>query len=98
MFKTSSLAIAATALIAAAGTAAAQTNPPPATSTEGASVMPTPIKSGYAPTNGVSVYYAVYGKGDPVVLLHGGMVSMEVFGPILDKLAANHTVIGIDFL
>lgn len=58
--------------------------------------MPTPTKSGYAPVNGVEVYYAVYGQGDPLVLLHGGLGQIEMFGPVLSKLAENHTVIGMD--
>lgn len=63
---------------------------------QGTAPMSTPIKSGYAPVNGVEVYYATYGKGDPIVLLHGGFGAIEMFGPALDKLAENHTVIGVD--
>jgi pimeloyl-ACP methyl ester carboxylesterase len=59
-------------------------------------VIPTPTKSGYAPVNGVSVYYAVYGRGEPVVLLHGGFGAIEMFGPVLGQLAEHHQVIGID--
>jgi len=58
--------------------------------------MLTPTRSGYAPVNGVEVYYAIYGKGDPIVLLHGGLGQIEMFGPVIDKLAENHTVIGMD--
>lgn len=53
-------------------------------------------KSGYAPVNGVEVYYAIYGKGDPIVLLHGGFGQIEMFGPVIGMLAENHTVIGVD--
>jgi pimeloyl-ACP methyl ester carboxylesterase len=55
-----------------------------------------PTASGYAPVNGVELYYAIYGTGDPVVLLHGGFGSIEMFGPVLARLAEGHTVIGID--
>ena len=58
--------------------------------------MPTPSKSGYAPTNGVEVYYAVYGAGSPIVLLHGGLMSGSSFGPIIGTLAEKHQVITID--
>src|SRR5450432_2741217 len=34
---------------------------------------PKPTKSGHAAVNGVNYYYAVYGKGEPLLLLHGGM-------------------------
>lgn len=58
--------------------------------------MPTPTTSGYAPVKGGEVYYAVYGDGPPLVLLHGGLGLIEMFAPILDDLAATRTVIGID--
>lgn len=87
MFRRTFIAIIAAALTVAAP-AIAQDN--------GVQQMPTPTKSGYAPVNGVEVYYAVYGQGDPLVLLHGGFGMIEMFGPILGKLAESHTVIGVD--
>jgi pimeloyl-ACP methyl ester carboxylesterase len=73
--------------------AMAQTTTP---ALENAMQIPTPSKSGYAPVNGVEVYYAVYGKGDPLILLHGGFEMMEMFGPNIALLAKNHQVIGVD--
>jgi len=58
--------------------------------------MPAPAKSGYAPVNGVEYYYAVYGEGDPVILLHGGFGAIEMFGPVIGLLAEGHQVIGVD--
>lgn len=58
--------------------------------------MPALSTSGYAPVNGVEVYYAVYGQGDPIVLLHGGLMTHEAFGPTLARLAEGHQVIGVD--
>jgi pimeloyl-ACP methyl ester carboxylesterase len=59
--------------------------------------MTTPAnRSGYAPVAGGEVYYAVYGEGDPLVLLHGGLMTHETFGPTLARLAEGHQVIGID--
>lgn len=84
MFRRTLMALAVTAAIAV-----------PALAQE-APQMLTPTKSGYAPVNGVEVYYAVYGQGDPLVLLHGGFGMIEMFGPVLGKLAENHTVIGVD--
>ena len=49
--------------------------------------MPKPTKSGHAAVNGVNYYYAVYGKGEPLLLLHGGLGQIEMFGPDLTKLA-----------
>lgn len=58
--------------------------------------MPTPTKSGYVPVNGGKVYYATYGSGSPLVLLHGGLMTIETFGPVLPALAKTHEVIAIE--
>ncbi len=55
-----------------------------------------PTRSGLAQVNGVSTYFAVYGEGEPLVLLHGGLGAIEMFGPVLAELAQHHTVIGVD--
>jgi pimeloyl-ACP methyl ester carboxylesterase len=57
---------------------------------------PKPVKSGYATVNGLNYYYAVYGKGEPLVLLHGGLGQIEMFGPNLTRLAQSRQVIGVD--
>ena len=33
--------------------------------------MPAAAESGTAPVNGIDMYYAVYGAGEPVLLIHG---------------------------
>jgi pimeloyl-ACP methyl ester carboxylesterase len=50
----------------------------------------------YADVNGINLYYEIHGQGGPLVLLHGGLGSGEMFGPILDGLATNHRVIVVD--
>jgi hypothetical protein len=57
---------------------------------------PKPVKTGHAAVNGVNYYYAVYGTGEPLLLLHGGLGQIEMFGPNLTKLAQNRQVIGVD--
>lgn len=57
---------------------------------------PKPTKSGHLPVNGVNYYYAVYGKGEPLLLLHGGLGQIEMFGPNLEALAKGREVIGVD--
>ncbi len=52
--------------------------------------------SGYAPVNGVEVYYEIHGSGKPLVLLHGGFGAIEMFGPVLSALAETRQVIGVD--
>ena len=50
----------------------------------------------YAEVNGINLYYEILGSGRPMVLLHGGLGSGEMFGPILPALAAEHQVILVD--
>ncbi len=57
---------------------------------------PKPTKSGHAAVNGVNYYYAVYSTGEPLLLLHGGLGQIEMFGPNLTKLAQSRQVIGVD--
>ena len=47
----------------------------------------------YAEVNGLNVYYETHGTGRPLVLLHGGLGSGEMFGPVVAQLAARHQVI-----
>jgi pimeloyl-ACP methyl ester carboxylesterase len=57
---------------------------------------PQSTKSGHAAVNRVNYYYAVYGTGEPLLLLHGGLGQIEMFGPNLTKLAQSRQVIGVD--
>jgi pimeloyl-ACP methyl ester carboxylesterase len=50
----------------------------------------------YANVNGISLYYETHGTGRPLILLHGGLGSGEMFGPLLPALAANHQVTAVD--
>lgn len=53
----------------------------------------------YADVNGLRLYYELHGsptEGPPVVLLHGGVGGIEMFGPNLPALARNHRVIAVD--
>jgi pimeloyl-ACP methyl ester carboxylesterase len=47
----------------------------------------------YAEVNGVNMYYESLGSGSPFVLLHGGLASGEMFGPIVPALSERHRVI-----
>jgi pimeloyl-ACP methyl ester carboxylesterase len=60
---------------------------------------PAPIhseRSGQANANGISIHYAVYGQGSPVILLHGGLANAEYWGNQIKALAPYHTVIVMD--
>ena len=50
----------------------------------------------YAKVNGLSLYYETHGAGRPLILLHGGLGSGEMFGPILPTLTEGHQVIAVD--
>src|SRR5262245_23722349 len=50
----------------------------------------------YAAVNGIRLYYEIHGTGKPVVLLHGGLGALEMFGPNLTALAKGHRVIAVD--
>jgi pimeloyl-ACP methyl ester carboxylesterase len=49
-----------------------------------------------ARVNGIELAYQEFGKGSPLVLLHGGFGSVEMFGPNVELLAAGRRVIGVD--
>jgi pimeloyl-ACP methyl ester carboxylesterase len=60
--------------------------------------MTTEVKGtgAYAEINGINLYYEIHGNGRPMILLHGGLGSGEMFGPTLPALAENHQVIAPD--
>lgn len=49
-----------------------------------------------AHVNGVEIAYEAFGTGRPLILLHGGFGSWDMFGPNLVALAAGRQVIGVD--
>ena len=50
----------------------------------------------YAEVNGINLYYESHGEGRPLILLHGGLGSGEMFGPVIPALARHHQVIAPD--
>ena len=51
----------------------------------------------YASVNGLQLYYEVHGSGRPIVLLHGGLLTIDTnFGPLLEPLAASRQVIAVE--
>lgn len=56
-----------------------------------------PSKSGYAPVNGIKVYYEVYGEGRPIVLLHGAFYTIDVnWAQLIPELSKTRKVIAIE--
>jgi pimeloyl-ACP methyl ester carboxylesterase len=58
--------------------------------------MPVSKVAGYAPVNGIQMYYAVYGAGDPVLLIHGGLGHGDIWAGQVRDLMTDHTVIVAD--
>lgn len=55
------------------------------------------MRSGYAPVNGLGLYYEIHGTGRPLVLLHGSLTTIDTsFGGVLPRLAASRQVIAVD--
>lgn len=61
-----------------------------------APAMPTPTQTGMADVNGISMYYATYGAGNPVLLIHGGLGHADIWANQVIDLMADHLVIVAD--
>lgn len=80
MLKPAAFIAAATLTFAAADAALAQPGP----------------DNGYVQVDDTRYYYEVHGEGEPLLLLHGGLGSIDMFGPVLPSLAEERQVIGVD--
>ena len=58
--------------------------------------LPKALHSGYAPVNGIKIWYAVFGHGKPVILLHGGLANSNYWGNQVPVLAKHYEVIVMD--
>jgi len=58
--------------------------------------MPQAVESGYAPVNGIEMYYAVYGSGEPILLIHGGLGHADIWANQVIALSKDHKVIVAD--
>lgn len=63
-----------------------------------AAPKPNTLKSsGYAPVNGLKMYYEVHGQGKPLVLLHGSYMTIDLnYNAIIPVLAKSHQVIALE--
>jgi pimeloyl-ACP methyl ester carboxylesterase len=52
-------------------------------------------RSGFAPVNGLNLYYEIHGEGEPLIMLHGGVSASEAFGENLTELAKTRKVIAV---
>jgi pimeloyl-ACP methyl ester carboxylesterase len=58
--------------------------------------LPANGKSGYAPVNSIKIWYATFGHGAPVILLHGGLANSNYWGKLVPALARHYRVIVMD--
>ena len=58
--------------------------------------LPKPERSGYASVNGIKLWHAVFGQGDPVIFLHGGLANADYWGLQIPQVAQHHQVIVMD--
>jgi pimeloyl-ACP methyl ester carboxylesterase len=58
--------------------------------------LPPAVESGLAPVNGIQMYYAVYGEGDPILLIHGGLGYADIWANQVIDLSKDHKVIVAD--
>ena len=90
--RVATAALAATAILTARMKAEAQDNPQ-AQGQWGGKSNP---RGNYAEVHGIKLYYEIHGRGRPLILLHGGLGAIEMFGPNLPALAAGRQVIAVD--
>jgi pimeloyl-ACP methyl ester carboxylesterase len=58
--------------------------------------LPEASQSGYAEVNGIRIWYAVFGKGEPVLLVHGGLANSSYWGEQIPALSKDYQVIVMD--
>ena len=57
----------------------------------------TPAQTGYAPVNGLQMYYEIHGAGQPLVLIHGAFSAIGTsFGELLPELSKTRQVIAFE--
>jgi pimeloyl-ACP methyl ester carboxylesterase len=54
-------------------------------------------RTGYAPVNGLEMYYEIHGTGQPLVVLHGSFMTIELMGKLVPELARGRQVIAVEF-
>lgn len=90
MFRNLFVALLVTVTIGAAHAAPRWMSLPPTPT------LPKAAQSGLAPVNGVKIWYAVYGRGEPVILLHGGLANASYWGHQVRALQRQYQVIVMD--
>jgi len=58
--------------------------------------LPVAERNGYAAVNGIKIWYAAFGNGEPVILLHGGLANSNYWGTIVPELSGQYRIIVMD--
>ncbi|WP_376743219.1 alpha/beta fold hydrolase [Ensifer canadensis] len=58
--------------------------------------LPATTREGYVAVDGIKIWYAVYGSGEPVIMLHGGLANSNYWGHQVPELAKSYQVIVMD--
>lgn len=53
-------------------------------------------QTGYAAVNGLNMYYEIHGTGEPLVVLHGAYMSIDLMGEVVSRLAETRQVIAVE--
>ncbi len=94
-FLTSSLAVGTS--LAASHRAFAQSDASSATPTStGASASRPAVETGYASIGKLKLYYEIHGSGEPLVFLHGGLMTIAMAEPIITALALTRQVVAVE--
>jgi pimeloyl-ACP methyl ester carboxylesterase len=93
---TGSVLATLTTLAAAALAAPVHAQGEPAAVQAASATRAAPARTGYVPANGVRYYYEIHGEGEPLLLLHGGLGSIDMFTPVLPTLTEGRQVIAVD--
>jgi pimeloyl-ACP methyl ester carboxylesterase len=100
LMRSAARAIVCALLVALFAASASAQAPPRWMTLPPTPALPTPQKSGRAPVNGVSIFYATFGGtvegGEPVLLLHGGLANSDYWGNQIPVLAEHHRVLVMD--
>jgi len=59
-------------------------------------LTPLATTQGYAPVNGLKMYYEIHGRGEPLILIHGGAGTTQMFVPIFSALSERRQVIAVE--
>jgi pimeloyl-ACP methyl ester carboxylesterase len=53
-------------------------------------------RTGYAPVNGLNMYYEIHGSGPPLVVLHGSFMTIDLMGELIPALTRSRQVIAVE--